>query len=190
MMMNSRLTEAQRREIAVERARGVPAQDVAARFGVSRQTIHATVRAGQDARPAGDVRSRVLSLRVSDRDMRSFDAAVSRHGLGRSEAMKRMVRAVGGLLALDDGATEGLQQLQAAINRVGGNVNQIARACNEARLRGQPLPYTAGSHAEVREALALVFEVSRQVRAMAQSRRAQLDVAIGVAFKGGGGDEA
>ena len=188
MATNSRLTDTQRQEIVAERGRGVAARELAARFGVSRQTIHATARARREAVPAGEGRSRVLSLRVSDPDLQSFDAAVSRHGLTRSEAMKRLMRAAGGLLALDDEATEGLQRLQAAINRVGGNVNQIARACNEARLRGQPLPYTAGAHAEVREALALVFEVSAQVRAMAQGRRARLDVAVAVALGAGGSD--
>ncbi len=45
-MADRRLTEAQRREIAQDRAKGVPAQALAARFGVSRKTIERTVARG------------------------------------------------------------------------------------------------------------------------------------------------
>lgn len=182
-MSGRRLTAEERQTIVRERAKGVSAQALAGRFGVTPQTISATVRHAQDKALALDTTSRVLSLRVSDKDMQSFDAALARLGLGRSKAMKRMMRAVSGLLALDDESTEGLNQLSAAVNRMGGNVNQIAKACNEARLRGEPLPYTAQSHAELREAAALMFNVSTQVRALARGRRAQIDVVLSDTFR-------
>ncbi|TNC66267.1 HTH domain-containing protein [Rubellimicrobium roseum] len=180
-MPTRRLTESQRREIVRERGRGVPAQDLAARFGVSRQTIHATLRQGQ-GRPA-EVGTQVVAVRVSERELRQFEVALSRHGLTRSAALKRMMRTAGDLLAPDEAGAQALKELGAAINRLGGNVNQIARACNEARLLGHPLPYTAQSHAEVREALRVVFEVADQIQALARSRRSQLDVRVVDAFR-------
>jgi hypothetical protein len=182
MPTSSRLTQAQRQEIARERAKGVPAQALAARFGVSRQTIHSAARRIEGAAARGAA-SRVLSLRVSDRDLGTFDAALVRLGVGRSEAMKRMMGRVGGLLAADDEAAAALRELGAQINRLGSNINQIARACNEARMMGQPLPYTEASHAEVRTALRLVFQVARQAQAIAEARCAQFDHATLAAFR-------
>jgi Bacterial mobilisation protein (MobC)/Ribbon-helix-helix protein, copG family len=183
-----RLTEGQRLEIARARARGVPAQDLAARFGVSRQTIHATARRLGDAPQAASGGTRVVGVRVSDQELRRFDAIIGRHGLSRSEAIKRLMRGVGELFVAEGDEAERLKQLGTAINRVGGNVNQIAKACNEARLKGQPLPYTAEAHAEVREALALAFEIADQVRQLADSRRASLSVAVAATFREGQGE--
>ena len=185
-MIVRRLTAEQRQTIVREHAKGASAQALAERFGVSRQTVHATIRRAQDAAAVMGNQTRVVGVRVTDKDMRSFDAALSGLGLGRSEAVKRMMRAVSGLLALDDESTQGLNQLSAAVNRMGGNVNQIAKACNESRLRGEPLPYTAQSHAELREAAALMFEVSSQVRALARGRRAQIEVVLSDTFRGEG----
>lgn len=183
-MTARRLTAEQRQTIVREHAKGVLAQALAERFSVSRQSVHAILRRAQDAAAVMGTQTRVVGVRVTDKDMRSFDAALARLGLGRSEAVKRMMRAVSGLLALDDESTQGLNQLSAAVNRMGGNVNQIARACNEARLRGEPLPYTAQTHAELREAAALMFDVSTQVRALARGRRTQIDAVLSDTFQG------
>ena len=178
-----RLTDAQRQEIARQRAQGVPARALAERYGVTRKTIDNAVRHVRDAAAVQDSPTRVVGVRVSERELRAFDAALARQGLTRSEALKRMMRAAGGLLALDGESREGLDQLRAALNRVGSNVNQIARACNQARVSGQPLPYTAQDHAEIRAALGVVFQVADQVRDLARSRRAQLDVTVGAMLR-------
>lgn len=183
-MARSHLTQGQRLEIARERATGVPARDLAARFQVTPQTINATTRRLREAPAVRDGGTCVLSVRVSDRELRALDATIVRYGLSRSAALKRLVGAAGGVLAPDTEGAQGLMQLGAAVNRIGGNLNQVARACNEARLKGERLPYTAQAHAEVRAAVALVLEVVAQVQQLARSRRGQLDVVVGQALGG------
>lgn len=188
-MADRRLTEAQRREIAHDRAKGVPAQALAARFGVSRKTIERTVARHRDGPPVARPPGRTLGVWVSDQDLRAFDAVISRHGLSRSDAMKRMMRVVGDVFTDDDDRLEAVQALSAAINRIGNNVNQIARACNEARRQGQPLPYTAQAHAEVQEALKVVFAAADQMQQLAQGRRARLSLATQAVFQREGEDD-
>ncbi|MBP1807672.1 plasmid mobilization protein [Rubellimicrobium aerolatum] len=186
-----RLTQGQRLEIARERAKGVEAKDLAARFGVSRQTIHAVVRELRDAPSFQGRGTSVLGLRVTDQEARDFEAAVGRLGLSKTEALRRLMRSAVPLLAPDDEVAARLKQLGAEINRVGGNLNQLSRACNEARLRGEPLPYTAQSHAEVRAAIAVVFEAVAQVGQLARGQRRQLDLVVaGVLQDEGGGEPA
>jgi transcriptional regulator with XRE-family HTH domain len=189
-MADRRLTEAQRREIAQDRAKGVSAQDLAARFGVTRRTIERTVAGQRSERPTAQASARPFSVWVSAQELRTFDAAIARQGLSRSEAMKRMMRAAAQLLAPDDDLADRLRDLSVGLAKAGGNVNQIARALNEARVRGLPPPYTRRSDAELRELAAFVFDLAQQVRDVAGSRRAHLDLALTKAFREEGPHEA
>ncbi len=178
-----RLTPHQRIEIDREHARGVSPQELAARFGVSRQTVHATVRSWRDAPAVMDAGTQVVGVRVSRRRLQAFEAAIAQHGLTKTEALKRLMFAAGTLLAPDPESAERLRRLGAEVNRVGLTLNQLSRACNEARLKGQPIPYTATSHAEVRAAVELVVEAVGQVSQMARGRRGQLDGAVAAALR-------
>jgi len=68
--------------------------------------------------------------------------------------------------------------MSAQINRVGNNVNQVARRMNEARRRGEPLPYSAESHAHVRELAGFVFEMADQIQEMFRARRGDLELEV------------
>ncbi len=46
------------------------------------------------------------------------------------------------ILRPDEDMADALRALSAALNRVGNNVNQVARRLNEAKLKGARLPYT------------------------------------------------
>ncbi len=178
-----RLTKHQRVEIAREHARGVSPQELAARFGVSRQTVHATVRSWRDAPAVMDAGTQVVGVRVSQRRMQAFEAGIAQYGLTKSEALKRLMDATTTVLVPNQDVAEQLRRLGAEVNRIGGNLNQVSRACNEARQKGQKLPYTAQSHAEVRAAIRVVFEVAAQVGQMARGQRGQLDVAVAAALR-------
>jgi DNA-binding transcriptional MocR family regulator len=184
-----RLTQGQRLEIARERAKGVPSRALAARFGVSVQTITAAVRSLRDAPALEGQGTKVFGLRVTTQEVRDFEVAISRLGLTKTEALKRLMHMAGILLAPDDEMTDQLRRYGAEINRIGGNLNQLARACNEARLMGQPIPYTAQSHAEVRAAIRAVFETAAQVNQMARDRRGHLDALVAGALMAGDSDE-
>lgn len=172
-----RLVPAERSEIVRERARGVGAQALAVRFGVSRQTIHAVVRGMRAAQATTGVRSRVVSTRVSEGDLAAFDAVLAGTGLSRSESLGRMVQGAAGFFVPEVGEAEALRRATAALDRAGGNVNQIARALNEARLKGQTLPFTAGSNDRLKELAQAVFELADHVQALARGRQAELRAA-------------
>jgi hypothetical protein len=82
------------------------------------------------------------------------------------------------LLRPDESMTDELRGLSAALNRVGNNVNQVARRLNEAKLKGERLPYTPASHAEIRDLAVLVFDLADQIQEMFRGRRRVLDLEV------------
>ena len=174
-----RLTETERLGIAKERAKGASVQDLAVRYGVSRVTIYNAANHATERQVANASCSRVIGVRVSDRDLRGFDAALSRRGIAhRSDALRRLMLAADDILRPDETMVEELRAMSAALNRVGNNVNQVARRLNEAKVRGERPPYTAASHAEIRDLAGLVFDMADQIQAMFRARRRALDLEV------------
>jgi hypothetical protein len=110
---------------------------------------------------------------------------LERRGIAhRSDAMRCLLLAVDDLLRPDEAMTEELRALSAALNRVGNNVNQVARRLNEAKVRGERLPYTAASHTEIRELAGFVFDMADQIQEMFRARRRALDLEVTKALAG------
>lgn len=185
-MSNSRrLTDQERRQIVRERAKGVSVSAISASLKVSPKTVYNVLSRGRSAVSANDSRTRVLTLRVTDRDLRGFDAALARRGIvHRSDAMRCLMLAADDLLRPDAGMTDELRNLSAALNRVGNNVNQVARRLNEAKLKGERLPYTSARHAEIRDLAVLVFDMADQIQEMFRARRRVLDLEVTKALAG------
>jgi transposase-like protein len=205
------LTAEERAAIARERAQGVQVQELARRWGVSRQAIHATLRrlpedasGGASEGGQGEVRagartgaqvapaplarrSPTLSVRARTEEIEALDAAAARWGLSRPEVMRRLVRNAGALLAPDPAGAAQLADLSRQVREAGVRLNRTTKACNEAQWRRQSIPYTAADHAQTWQTIELVFEGVRQVQAWALAHRAELDVAVEAAL---GGDRA
>lgn len=178
-----RLTEEERLRIARERSQGASAVDLAGQYGVSLKSIYNAVNHAQGRRISNGSRVRVVGLRLSGAEVRNFDAALSSRGIAhRSEALRLLVLAANGLLAPDDYMTDAMRDLTAALNRVGNNVNQIARRLNEARVRGEPLPWTGSGPAEIRALAGLVFDMADQIQELASGRRKALELEVGSAL--------
>ena len=180
-----RLTEKERLSIAKARAEGVPVRELATRYGVSRVSIYNSSNHGTERQEANASRSRVIGIRVSARDLRGFDAVLGWRGIAhRSDAMRRLMLAADNILRPDEAMTEELRAMSAALNRVGNNVNQVARRLNEAKVRGELPPYTVASHAEIRELAGLVFDMADQIQQLFRSRRRALDLDVTKALAG------
>jgi hypothetical protein len=124
-------------------------------------------------------------MRVTERDLRGFDAALARRGIAhRSDAMRCLMLAADDLLRPDHDMTDELKGMSAALNRVGNNVNQVARRLNEAKIKGERLPYTPASHAEIRDLAVLVFDMADQIQEMFRARRRELDLEVTKALAG------
>ena len=185
MGSSRRLTDQERRQIVRERAKGVSVSAISAALTVSPKTVYNVLGRGRSAVCANDSRTRVLTMRVTDRDLRGFDAALARRGIThRSDAMRCLMLAADDLLRPDEGMTDELKGLSAALNRVGNNVNQVARRLNEAKLKGERLPYTPASHAEICDLAVLVFDMADQIQEMFRGRRRELDLEVTKALAG------
>ena len=185
MGSSRRLTDQERRQIVRERAKGVSVSAISAALKVSPKTVYNVLGRGRSAVSANDSRTRVLTMRVTDRDLRGFDAALARRGIAhRSDAMRSLMLAADDLLRPDERMTDELRGMSAALNRVGNNVNQVARRLNEAKLKGERLPYTPPSHAEIRDLAVLVFDMADQIQEMFRARRRELDLDVTKALAG------
>lgn len=185
MPTSRRLTDQERRQIVRERAKGVSVRAISTALKVSSKTVYNVLSHGRSAVSANDSRSRVLTMRVTDRDLRNFDAALSRRGIAyRSDALRRLILAADDILRPDEEMTEELRAMSAALNRVGNNVNQVARRLNEAKVRGERPPYTAASHAEIRKLAGLIFELADQIQQLFRARRRALDLEVTKALAG------
>ena len=180
-----RLTEIERLSIAQERSQGVAAGDLATRYGVSLKSVYNAANHAADQQTANGSRPKVIGVRVSPRELQRFDAALARHGVvHRSDALRCLILAADDLLRPDEGMTDELRALSAALNRVGNNVNQVARRLNEAKLKGEGLPYTPASHAEICDLAVLVFDMADQIQEMFRARRRALDLEVTKALAG------
>lgn len=173
------LSEEERLRIARERSDGVSAADLAQRFGVSLKSIYNAVHHAQGRRTSNGNREQVVSLRLTRGEARNLDAALSAQGIGhRSDALRALVLSASGLLAPDQHMTEELRGLGAAMNRVGNNINQIARRLNEGRVRGEQAVLTGREKAEIRALAGLVFTIADQFQEMSRNRRAALKLEV------------
>ena len=185
MSRGRRLTETERLNIAQERLQGVAAGDLATRYGVSLKSVYNAANHAADRQTANGSRPKVIGVRVSPKELQRFDAALARHGVvHRSDALRCLILAADDILRPDEGMTDELRGLSAALNRVGNNVNQVARRLNEAKLKGERLPYTPASHAEIRDLAVLVFDMADQIQEMFRGRRRVLDLEVTKALAG------
>ncbi len=185
MSRGRRLTETERLNIAQERLQGVAAGDLATRYGVSLKSVYNAANHAADRQTANGSRPKVVGVRVSPKELQRFDAALARHGvLHRSDALRCLILAADDILRPDEGMTDELRNLSAALNRVGNNVNQVARRLNEAKIKGERLPYTSASHAEIRDLAVLVLDMADQIQEMFRARRRQLNLEVTKALAG------
>jgi hypothetical protein len=185
MSRGRRLTETERQCIAQERSQGVPAGDLATRYGVSLKSVYNAANHAAERQTANGSRPKVIGVRVSSKELQRFDAALTRHGVvHRSDALRCLILAADDILRPDEGMTDELRGLSAALNRVGNNVNQVARRLNEAKIKGEQLPYTPASHAEIRDFAEFVFDMADQIQEMFRGRRRALDVEVTKALAG------
>ena len=80
MGSSRRLTDQERRQIVRERAKGVSVSAISAALTVSPKTVYNVLGRGRSAVCANDSRTRVLTMRVTDRDLRGFERTLAQHG--------------------------------------------------------------------------------------------------------------
>jgi len=130
-----RLTPAQRQSIALARGQGIATKALAARYGVSVQTIRNIARGVQMARAQARSETATVTARVPVADIRAFDALIARlGGEQRSAVLRAFIRHPAGYLDADAELAEGIRALRRELSAIGSNLNQIARRLNDPRL--------------------------------------------------------
>ena len=172
---HKRLTQNQRFAIVRKRAEGVPIEDLAREFGVTTRSIFYTLKADQSRKLDARVRSELVNVRLTPKELASFDAVLTRHDItSRAEGLRRLIHASNDLFVPDDELANQMQGLSASLNRTGNNINQIAQRLNEAKRQGRTPPYGNSAHGHVRALAGLIFDIADQVQDMAQRRRSAL----------------
>lgn len=165
------LTPDERLVIAREAARGADAKGLAQRFGVTRRTIHYTLKREKDRRRDTGIRTAAASVTVTPDEMQAFDAALSKHGFdSRADGLRALMQATNGIFVPDDHLSGQLAGFRVALNRVGNNITQIARRMNEAKKRRMPTPWSERQYEEIRSLAGLVLEMGDQIDLLVRRR--------------------
>ena len=173
------LTPDERLVIVREAAKGADVKSLAVRFGVTRRTIHYTIKREKDRRRDTGVRTAAASVTVTPDEMAAFDLAISKHGLGsRADALRALMQATNGIFVPDDHLSGELAGFRAALNRVGNNVTQIARRMNEAKKRGRPAPWSERQYEEIRALAGLILEMGDQTDLLIRRRKDAMTVTV------------
>lgn len=179
MPASRRLTDAERQSIAKARASGTSAATLADHFGVSLKTIYNAANRATARQKANGSRARVIGLRLSPAELQHFEATLARRGIAhRSAALRRLLLVASDVFSPDDTAAAALRDLSAGLNRVGNNVNQIARRLNEAKLRGTPVTWRLQDQDATRALAALIFDLADQIQDLSRARRRALALVI------------
>ncbi|MEP0961339.1 MAG: hypothetical protein ABJQ70_17200 [Roseobacter sp.] len=182
---HKRLTQNQRFAIVRKRAEGVPIEDLAREFGVTTRSIFYTLKADQSRKLDARVRSELVNVRLTPKELARFDAVLTRHDIAsRAEGLRRLIYASNDLFVPDDELANQMQGLSASLNRTGNNINQIAQRLNEAKRQGKTPPYGNSAHGKVRALAGLIFDIADQVQDMAQRRRSALSGEVARALGG------
>ncbi|MEG3662156.1 hypothetical protein [Celeribacter halophilus] len=172
---HKRLTQNQRFAIMRKRSEGVSIEDLAREFGVTPRSIFYTLKADQSRKLDARVRSELVNVRLTPKELAGFDAVLTRHDItSRAEGLRRLIHASNDLFVPDDELANQMQGLSASLNRTGNNINQIAQRLNEAKRQGKTPPYGNSANAQVRALAGLIFDIADQVQDMAQRRRSAL----------------
>ena len=173
------LTPDERLVIVREAAKCADVKGLAARFGVTRRTIHYTIKREKDRRRDTGVRTAAASVTVTPDEMAAFDLAISKHGFGsRADALRALMQATNGIFVPDDHLSGELAGFRAALNRVGNNITQIARRMNEAKKRGMPAPWSERQYEEIRALAGLILDMGDQTDLLIRRRKDAMSVTV------------
>ncbi|NIZ10969.1 hypothetical protein [Pseudooceanicola sp. HF7] len=177
--MAKKLDYTTRQSIAKKVREGVRPAVLAREYGVTVRTIYRCAETMRQIREERNSRTETVVCRVSPADLAIFDEKMKTAGIrNRSEALRNVIRNTNGMALPDAELVEALNSMKGALNKVGNNVTQIAKRMNEAKQRGQPLPFADEDLTAIRHLAGHVLDFADQVRSMAEGRRQRLELTI------------
>ena len=163
---------------------GARPEVLAGEYGVSVRTVYRCAQFMRKIQIERGSKTETVVCRVSPADLALFDKKLEEAGVrNRSEALRNVIRIVGGMAAPDAELTKALSAMKGALNQVGNNVCQIARRMNDAKNRGQTLPFSEKDHVEIRHLAGMVLDFADGVALMADGRRSTIELKISAELK-------
>ncbi|RLJ36228.1 hypothetical protein BCF46_3810 [Litoreibacter meonggei] len=179
-----RLSDLERLEIVRETRKGVSAQVLGKRFGVTPRTIQYTVRREKLRKRDSGIRTAQIGTTVTPEELRDFEALLGRHGItSRSDGMRRLIQAANGVFQPDEHLADELKAFRAALNRVGNNVTQIAKRMNEANNKGMRPSFGPSSLGQMRSLAGFVLDFADQVDLLTRRRTDGISILVNEAMK-------
>lgn len=177
--MARKLDHTTRQSIAKKMREGVRAEVLAREYGVTVRTVYRCAQVMRQIQVERGSRTETVVCRVSPADLALFDEKLKEAGVrNRSEALRNVIRNVGGMATPDTELAEALLAMKGALNKVGNNVSQIAKRMNDAKNQGQSLPFNETDRAEIRHLARMVLDFADEVTLMADGRRSTLELKI------------
>ncbi len=106
--------------------------------------------------------SRKVTIRLSESELRSLATIAERRGMNRTQWIASLVRArIGSPIQQTHDERQALRAVARELNRIGGNINQIAHAANLNRLIGSSVKIEAEA---IREASARIEAALEELR--------------------------
>ena len=179
-----RLSDLERLEIVRETHKGVSAQVLGKRFGVTPRTIQYTVRREKLRKRDSGIRTAQIGTTVTPEELRDFESLLGRHGItSRSDGMRRLIQAANGVFQPDEHLGDELKGFRAALNRVGNNVTQIAKRMNEANNKGMRPSFGPSSLGQMRSLAGFVLDFADQVDLLTRRRTDGISILVNEAMK-------
>ncbi|HQU69641.1 MAG TPA: plasmid mobilization relaxosome protein MobC [Albidovulum sp.] len=108
-----------------------------------------------------------MAARFTAEEVRAFDVVTARFGYrSRSEALRALARSVAGMVEFSREENAGLDDLTRELNKIGVNVNQLARLANSGRLPtgGRQLDVLSDLRREVSQLRAFMLDLTAERR--------------------------
>lgn len=182
--MGRKLDHTTRQSIAKKLREGIRAELLAREYGVTVRTVYRCAQLMRQIQIERGSRTETVVCRVSPADLAMLDKKLKSAGIrNRSEALRSVIRTIGGMATPDTELAEAFHSMKAALDKVGGNISQIARRMNDTKNRGYPLPFTEEDHTAIRHLSGMVLDFADEVAQMADGRRSTLEVEISEELK-------
>jgi uncharacterized protein YukE len=130
-----------------------------------RRLVEQAVGSGKSSTQATIARgaSRKVTIRLSESELRLLAAIAAQRGMNRTQWIASLVRArLGFPVQQTHDERQALRAVARELNRIGGNINQIAHAANFDRLIGRSVKIEADA---IREASARIQDALDELRA-------------------------
>ena len=114
--------------------KGASYEEVAAEFGVKRDTIYRLAKRRNVAEGRKRTYGPKVTFRLTEEEMAGFEKLASENGFqSKSDLARALVRKASGFLDVDGSELAELKRISEELGRIGNNVNQLAAAYNMKR---------------------------------------------------------